>query len=574
MKGMRKAGLGLVGLGLLLLSGCSDDQPCLVCPPPPNKAPKGTLTANTASTFEGAPVTFTVAITPPEASDTVTCALDPEGDGSYQLPVSCGGSVQFTYQATGAFTPAVRATDGAGAISIITTSVTITDAPNGIAVSEVQLLQAFRVPLDGAAVCVFQSPATSCTPSVTLTDASGLIALAMPAGTYKMTIVRDVTVTLDVEVDNDNASTRFVMITPFDCASGACDDVSGDARFATLQGVVRSLADSSPIANAQVSLSGGNATGGPYTTAFTNGSGEFTLTVNVGGSAALLAALGNSTLRLLAPGFAEVNSQFPVTAVHVTGVNFFLDPNAPPPVVLFRETFEAGSTTATGWVADGGFTQNGGNTVWHLHLDGLAIDNTLEPDYVRLAPNDMSGGLVPDPIEGVRAFWYGDAGNGSFIGQQSPGDSTLSGGTSTTGHDGRLTSPNISLGAASGDVRLTFKTYWEIESVNPNAGGFDLLNVYMSLNGGTSFSLIARLNPLSDPAGGGNRAPLPYSSTGFNSAPLWVQTETIALPGAAGSNTVKLRFEFDTVDALFNGFRGWLIDDIVIEPGQGTLTAP
>src|SRR5688572_27065916 len=103
MKGMSKAGLGFVGLCAVLLSGCSD-QPCLVCPPPPNKAPRGTLTTDTASTFEGAPVTFTVAITPPESNDTVTCALDPEGDGTYQLPVSCSGNVQFTYQATGTFT--------------------------------------------------------------------------------------------------------------------------------------------------------------------------------------------------------------------------------------------------------------------------------------------------------------------------------------------------------------------------------------------------------------------------------------------------------------------------------------
>jgi len=594
MKGMSKAGLGFVGLWAALLSGCSDDQPCLVCPPPPNKAPVGTLIANPTTVIEGAPVTYTVAFTPPEANDTVSCALDPEGDGSYQLPVSCTGSVQFTYQTTGTFTAAVRATDGDGASTIAIAAVTVTDAPDGVAVSEVQLLQAFRVPLDGAAVCVYQSPATTCTPGVTLTDGSGLIALALAQGIYKMRIVRDETITLDVQVDNDNASTRFVIITPFDCSENPCVDAVAEAvqlgsappTIATLQGVVRSLADNSPIANAQVSLSGGNATGGPYSTAFTNASGEYTLTVNVGGTAELIDALTNSTIRLVAPGFTEVNSQFSVTDVHVAGLNFFLDPNAPTPVVLFRETFESTSTTAGGWVAAGGYTQNGSQTVWHIHPSAAGAVNQLAigtPTYVSLAPNDTSGGAVPDPIQGARAFWYGDQANGNFIGEQETSSFTQPGDGGTTllsqlnGHSGTLTSPAISLTSATTDsVRLTFKTYWEIESVNPNNSGYDLMNVYMSLDGGNSYDLVARLNPLSDPVGldEEERHPLPFSSIGFNAAPEWVQTETIALPGAAGRSNVRLRFEFSTEDPFFNGFRGWLIDDIVIEPGQGTLTAP
>lgn len=569
---------GVLGAGLLGACGKHDGQVCTlfseeceqVAPPVPNQPPTGSLSVQPATTIEGAPVVFTVAITDPEGDTPLTCALDPEGDGSFQLPVGCTGTAQFTYQSTGAFAATVRAIDAEDAVTTVSTTVTITDAPAGIAVSEVRLLQAYRVPLTGAEVCVYQVPLTSCAFEPGTTDGNGVIAIAIPAGTYKMVIRRDTTITLDVEVDTDNASARLTMITPFDCSQGACTNVSAEATFATLQGVVRSLADNSPIANAQVSISGGNATGGPYSTAFTDASGEYTLTINVGGDATLIQALTNSTLRLLAPGFAEINSQFSVTPRHFAGLNFFLDPNAPAPVVLFRETFETTSTTAAGWAVEGG---DGGQTFWQLHTAGAGIVNTLVPQYVSLAPNDTSGAALPDPAEGSRAYWYGGATTGSFVGTQINGDVALSGGTSEDPHDGRLTSPPINLSGVSGPVRLTFKTFWEIESVNPNNSGFDLLNVYMAGNDGV-FTLVGRLNPLSDPAGGGNRAPLPYSSIGFNAAPLWVQTETIALPGAAGNSLLRLRFEFDTRDGLYNGFRGWLIDDIVIEPGQGSLTAP
>ena len=34
---------------------------------------------------------------------------------------------------------------------------------------------------------------------------------------------------------------------------------------------------------------------------------------------------------------------------------------------------------------------------------------------------------------------------------------------------------------------------------------------------------------------------------------------------------LQVRFEFDTVDQLFNGFRGWLIDDVVVQTTPGTF---
>ena len=33
-----------------------------------------------------------------------------------------------------------------------------------------------------------------------------------------------------------------------------------------------------------------------------------------------------------------------------------------------------------------------------------------------------------------------------------------------------------------------------------------------------------------------------------------------------GQKTVYLRFDFDTIDPLYNGFKGWHVDDLTIWP--------
>jgi hypothetical protein len=51
---------------------------------------------------------------------------------------------------------------------------------------------------------------------------------------------------------------------------------------------------------------------------------------------------------------------------------------------------------------------------------------------------------------------------------------------------------------------------------------------------------------------------------------VWTQQEAIPLDGAQGKQ-IQLRFAFETVDELFNGFRGWLIDDVVVQAAPGTF---
>ena len=102
-----------------------------------------------------------------------------------------------------------------------------------------------------------------------------------------------------------------------------------------------------------------------------------------------------------------------------------------------------------------------------------------------LAPNDLSTGKVPNPLQGSTAYWYGDQASGNFLGKESSTVSKeMDGGTSEIKNYGHLTSPVINLSKAQQPISLSFKTWWEIESVNPNQKGFDIMDVLISKDGG------------------------------------------------------------------------------------------
>ncbi len=213
------------------------------------------------------------------------------------------------------------------------------------------------------------------------------------------------------------------------------------------------------------------------------------------------------------------------------------------------------------------------NLIQQHEMHGHNIRNHQVNLRVRLAPNDQSQGKLPEPLQGNTAYWYGDKLNGNFLGAISDSSvtSNFDGGTSQNDNMGELISPVINLSQQQAPLSLSFKTWWEIESVNPNNQGFDLMNILVSTDGGISFKNLARLNPLADPSSAYERAPIPYSNLGFNLAPATVQQEAISLDEYAGKANVQLKFQFRTVDELYNGFRGWMIDDVVIQKKVGTF---
>jgi hypothetical protein len=129
------------------------------------------------------------------------------------------------------------------------------------------------------------------------------------------------------------------------------------------------------------------------------------------------------------------------------------------------------------------------------------------------------------------------------------------GGTSDSTQYGDLISPAIDMTTVS-NARLTFWSAWEIEGVDVDA--FDLMQVYISTDG-VNFFIIGQLNPLNDVDGESWK---PYSSGGLAQPMVWVD-HVFDLSSYVG-NTVYLAFYFDTWDELYNGFRGWFIDDVSV----------
>jgi hypothetical protein len=212
---------------------------------------------------------------------------------------------------------------------------------------------------------------------------------------------------------------------------------------------------------------------------------------------------------------------------------------------LFSEGFEAESA----WMYEGFF---------HRQQNASIQNSNFVAQYVNLAPNDNTNGFIPNAYAGMYSAWYGQESTGSFIGEASAGQAVGSGGTSTSYNEGYMLSPEINLAGLS-QASLSFWTWFEIESVNPNASGFDVMEIFI-VSGGTETSL-GRLNPFSDPVLD-DRAALPFTSGGFNKAPIWMFVE-YDLTEFVGS-IIQLKFSFDTRDALYNGFRGWLVDNVLV----------
>ncbi|WP_180135741.1 carboxypeptidase regulatory-like domain-containing protein [Acinetobacter sp. YH12070] len=405
-----------------------------------------------------------------------------------------------------------------------------------------------------------------------LTNAQGIVKLPkLAAGTYYVLVTKNGQSAVSAFlIHPKNTNKSIVLNVVLNCLDQDCQTLSdtpvNDAVVGTLSGQV--IFKGKPLANAQVALSGGAATNGAFVSAITDANGYFTLSFNV--SNALLEALKNATLTISGAGINTITKKVTVIASSASGYQFEVLPETTSADAIWRETFEADSATRNAWTRS---QPSVANVDWQLLNKGHNIRNNQVNQRVRLAPNDQSQGKVPEPLQGNTAYWYGDKVNGNFIGALSDSSTALEfdGGTSQHDNTGELISPAINLSQYQAPLSLSFKTWWEIESVNPNNQGFDLMNILVSTDGGKSFKTLARLNPLADPSSAYERAPIPYSNLGFNLAPAAVQQEAISLDEYAGKANVQLKFQFRTVDQLYNGFRGWMIDDVVIQKKAGTF---
>ncbi|MFN2396051.1 MAG: carboxypeptidase regulatory-like domain-containing protein [Bacteroidales bacterium] len=217
------------------------------------------------------------------------------------------------------------------------------------------------------------------------------------------------------------------------------------------------------------------------------------------------------------------------------------------PSIIFYDGFE---NNQNNWERSG---------FWGIQQNA-AVYNKAFPKYVQIAPNDHSNAKIPDAFRGEYMAWFGQESKGNYMGQQSPYDLELSGGTGTQANRGELISPWINLRQLQ-QASVSFWSWFEIESATCHPYGFDLMEIYIIQDDTNSEIFLGSLNPditqLLD-----ERDALPQTSGGFNQAPVW-RFDEFDLGSFTGSE-IRLKFVFNTRDHKHNGFRGWFIDEIKV----------
>lgn len=382
------------------------------------------------------------------------------------------------------------------------------------------------------------------------TDSSGIAQAYLKAGDYKV---------------RGNLSGYQEAVTSFTISGMQSQQVSLNMSPDSV-GAVGSLSgqvidvNGNPVVGASVRISGGTQTNGFFATATTDANGNYVIS-NISKTDSSSNAIPAFTLEASAFGYATVVKEDVIVLAGKDRVeNFTLTPVDLSESTVFSDDFEQG---IGGWTATGFWNQ--------IDLSSNTIANTLvDGGYTSLAPDEAGPqALLPSAFSGDFVWWYGQPGTGSFIGTQSSSDSLLSGGTSTSSNSGVLTSPSINL-VSTTKPYLRFRTWWEIESVNPNENGFDIMEIQISTDGGSSYTTIKKLNPFVDP-NDSDRSSKPFSSGGYNRKPVWA-LEEIDLSSYAGE-VITLRFDFKTNDGLYNGFRGWIIDTLEIVDFSSTESA-
>jgi hypothetical protein len=256
------------------------------------------------------------------------------------------------------------------------------------------------------------------------------------------------------------------------------------------------------------------------------------------------------------PGIPNAPGSYTATATFAAAGNYTGgSASAGITVLAFSDGFE----TDLGWTRSGQWNRS--------TLSG--ITNVLIPTYVSLAPGDGSAGALPAPKTGSYAQWFGSPAWGNYLGQAAPADAAL-GGTSATTVTGTATSPSFAVPSSLMTIpSLEFDTWWEIESVNPST--FDIMEVAVQDVATSSVTTLGALNPGADP--GTSSAALPFTSGGYNAPPVWTGV-AIDLSAFRGK-TVRVLLRFDSRDRLYNGFRGWVVDNVRLTSAPAAIrTAP
>jgi hypothetical protein len=267
------------------------------------------------------------------------------------------------------------------------------------------------------------------------------------------------------------------------------------------------------------------------------------------------------TIYCSAPGYEaiEIDTVAIVPNVVMPNVHFALNPIEPGKEIIFHEDFEV----STGWTYESYPTPYNIN-MWHIQKWNPSIINMcITNGWSWAAPDEDDGGIIPepptspyDPGPNESYMWYGWESQGCFLGPHDPGDQTSpGGGTSLEEHGGYAISPAIDLSGYPNGL-LAFESLWDIESMNPPT--FDLCEVFIRDDMGM-YQALDFLNPAMDPF----QERDPISSGGNNRDGVWHHL-VYDISAYMGNTNSRVAFRFHTSDELYNGFKGWFIDNIYI----------
>lgn len=232
----------------------------------------------------------------------------------------------------------------------------------------------------------------------------------------------------------------------------------------------------------------------------------------------------------------------------LNSINYVAGEQQTPVGDMFYEDFESGSPD---WIVNG---------FWHVETnpENIAVIPEINPELVTLP----DAGNLPNVFDGSSVLWYGESSTGTFLGSDYDpfSQSPKNGGMSNGPNSGEAITPLIDLSGIN-DATLSFMSWYEVESVDVNS--FDMMTLEVSVDNGASWTPIGQINPLDDVNG---PADIPYSSGGFNEPGMWIEQQFDM--GAFANQQVNIKFVFDTIDGAYNGFRGWIIDDVSIYSGE------
>ncbi|RKZ35011.1 hypothetical protein DRQ33_00870 [bacterium] len=206
---------------------------------------------------------------------------------------------------------------------------------------------------------------------------------------------------------------------------------------------------------------------------------------------------------------------------------------------------------------------------WVNNPELIQVAPDIFPDHVDY-PEEVIDGItvayLPEAHSGTRAWWCGSMINGTFVGDPYDPDLTVplmedsAYGNSYCWMKAWLITPVFNTAGLS-NVYMSFWTWWEVECIDIYS--FDVMEISVSIDGG-AWTPIDTLNPPFSRLTGWNENDS-YSSGGYLQYGQWVLW-TYDLSAYAGHD-IQIKFNFDTVDQLYNAFRGWLIDDFYIGGG-------